>query len=96
MVVYCSICLCLNIYIGQMSQELHKRIQKHLSTISLAERDTRQGKKLTAIAKHYLKEHKGRTQRTVTVPWVYGEGIHLMPYLGRSPFPEGFFGSPRA
>lgn len=39
MVVYAITCPCDKIYIGQTSQQLRKRIQKHLSTIALAQRD---------------------------------------------------------
>lgn len=42
---------------GQTTQQLRQRIQKHLSTIALADRDFRQGKKLTTVAEHFLKEH---------------------------------------
>lgn len=52
------------IFVGQLSQELWKRIQKHLSTISLAEQNLRQGKKRTPVANRYLKAHKGITRGT--------------------------------
>lgn len=55
MVVYCLICLictCPKLYVGQTSQELRTRVQKHLSTIALAERDMKCRKKITPVADH--------------------------------------------
>lgn len=60
-VIYWMIGPCSRIYIGQISQELHKRIHKHLSSITLADRDTSQGKKLTAVSENYYKHHWGNT-----------------------------------
>lgn len=60
-VVYALTCGCPKIYIGQTTQQLRQRVQKHLSTISLADRDFRQGKKLTTVAEHFLKEHGGKS-----------------------------------
>lgn len=59
-VIYGLICPCAKLYIGQTSQLLKQRVQKHFSTISLAQRDKDQGKKLTTIAEHYLEHHAGR------------------------------------
>lgn len=53
-VIYAIRYPCRKIYIGQTTQELRKRIQKHLSTITMAERDARLGKTLTPIADHFL------------------------------------------
>lgn len=60
-VVYGLMCNCPKMYVGQTSQELRKRTQQHLSNISLAERDHRQGKTLTSVASHFLQEHRGKT-----------------------------------
>lgn len=60
--IYCMICSCSKIYVGQTGNELRKRIQKHLSTIALAKRYSRYSKKLTAIAEHFLKYHKSNTR----------------------------------
>ncbi|KAM4050613.1 uncharacterized protein ACNLHF_017504 isoform 1-T1 [Anomaloglossus baeobatrachus] len=38
-VVYAIVCDCPKVYVGQTSQELRKRIQKHISTINLAATD---------------------------------------------------------
>lgn len=59
-VIYCIICPCSKMYVGQTSQELCKRIQKHMSTITLAERDLRQGNRLTSKAEHFHKQHNGK------------------------------------
>lgn len=61
MVVYGLKCSCPKLYIGQTKQELRKRVQKHISTITLADRDKRAGKTLTSVAEHFLQVHKGRT-----------------------------------
>lgn len=45
---------------GQTSQELSKRIQKHISTITLADRDSKAGKKITPVAEHFLGFHHGK------------------------------------
>lgn len=77
-VVYCIQCPCSKIYVGQTSQELRKRIQKHLSTISLADRDNRQKKKLTSLAEHFLTKHRGRPSGMQVFglekvpPWIRG------------------------
>ncbi|XP_056397116.1 uncharacterized protein LOC130291827 isoform X2 [Hyla sarda] len=56
-VVYAILCPCNQVYVGQTTQELRKRIQKHLSTISLADRDFRSEKTLTSVAAHYRRYH---------------------------------------
>lgn len=43
--VYGLQCPCLKIYVSQTTQELMKRVQQHLSTISLAKRDFGSNKK---------------------------------------------------
>lgn len=43
---------CPKLYIGQTSQQLRKRIQKHVSSINLASRDAGLVKKLTSVAEH--------------------------------------------
>lgn len=60
MVVFCLICSCLKLYVGQISQELRKRVQKHFSTITLADRDLKSRKKITLVAEHFLKFHNGQ------------------------------------
>ncbi|XP_077155825.1 uncharacterized protein LOC143818374 isoform X2 [Ranitomeya variabilis] len=40
-VIYALICPCRLVYVGQTSQELKKRVQKHISTIHLAASDSR-------------------------------------------------------
>ncbi|XP_075688301.1 uncharacterized protein LOC142681493 [Rhinoderma darwinii] len=57
-IIYAITCSCPKVYIGQTSQELRKRIQHHLSTIRLAERDIKQNKILTSVASHFLQVHK--------------------------------------
>lgn len=52
-VIYGLICPCRKLYIGQSSQQLRKSIQKHLSTITLADRDYKLGKKLTPVEDHF-------------------------------------------
>lgn len=59
MVIYGLKCSCPKLYIGQT--KLLKRVQKHISTITLANRDKRAGKKLTWIAEHFLQVHNGKT-----------------------------------
>ncbi|XP_056396578.1 uncharacterized protein LOC130291625 isoform X1 [Hyla sarda] len=56
-VVYAILCPCNQVYIGQTTQELRKRIQKHFSTISLADRDFKSERTLTSVAAHYRKHH---------------------------------------
>lgn len=56
-VIYGLICPCKRLYIGQTTQCLKQRIQKHFSTIALAARDKTQQKKLTPVAEHYLDHH---------------------------------------
>ncbi|XP_077134800.1 uncharacterized protein LOC143788791 [Ranitomeya variabilis] len=59
-VIYAIICPCPLIYVGQTSQELRRRMQKHLSTISTATADARREKPLTSVASHFLSHHAGR------------------------------------
>lgn len=59
--IYCIKCSCSFLYIGQTTQQLKQRIQKHLSTIGLAAWDRHQQKKLTTVAEHFLDVHKGKT-----------------------------------
>ncbi|XP_040266912.1 uncharacterized protein LOC120981438 [Bufo bufo] len=59
-VVYGIICPCRQIYVGQTSQELRKRIQQHMSNINLAARDRADEEKtLTSVASHFLDHHGG-------------------------------------
>lgn len=58
-VMYGLICTCPCLYIGQTSQQLKKRVQKHLSTLALAPRDRSLKKKLTAVAEHFLDKQGG-------------------------------------
>lgn len=51
-VVYALICPCQKVYVDQASQELKKRIQKHLSIITLARCDE--------VALHFFKHHKSK------------------------------------
>lgn len=66
-VIYALICPCQQVYIGQTTQELRKRIQKHLSTIALASRDARDGKTLTSVADHFMKKHGGKPSGLMVV-----------------------------
>lgn len=45
-----------------MAQQLRQRIKKHLSTISLVDRNLRLGKKLMTVAEHFQKCHQGKTK----------------------------------
>lgn len=56
-VIFGLICTCPRLYIGETTQELRKRVTKHISTINLAGRDKRAGRKLTSIAEHFLQMH---------------------------------------
>lgn len=50
------------VYVGQTTQELRKRIQRHLSDISLAKRDeASRTKTLTSAASHFLRHHEGKS-----------------------------------
>lgn len=60
--VYAITCACPKVYVGQTTQEIRKRIQRHLSDISLAKRDASQGKNLTSVASHFLQHHHGKPQ----------------------------------
>ncbi|XP_071983474.1 uncharacterized protein [Engystomops pustulosus] len=63
-VVYAITCSCPKVYIGQTSQELRKRIQKHLSTISTARRDIGKDRSLTSVASHFHHYHGGFLHQT--------------------------------
>ncbi|KAM4031888.1 elongation factor 1-alpha, somatic form-like [Anomaloglossus baeobatrachus] len=58
-VIYALICPCNKLYVGQTSQELRKRAQKHLSTINLAAADQKKGNPITPVAAHFLERHQG-------------------------------------
>ncbi|CAJ0941359.1 unnamed protein product [Ranitomeya imitator] len=58
-VIYAIICPCPLIYVGQTSQELRRRMQKHVSTIGTAMADARREKPLTSVASHFLSHHAG-------------------------------------
>ncbi|CAJ0968772.1 unnamed protein product [Ranitomeya imitator] len=58
-VIYALICPCKMLYVGQTSQELRKRVQKHISTIHLAASDSRKGKARTPVSEHFLVHHGG-------------------------------------
>lgn len=75
-VIYGLICPCKRLYIGQTTQCLKQRIQKHFSTIALAARDKIQQKKLTPVAEHYLDHHSGKYGGTqiVGLERVFGNG----------------------
>ncbi|XP_073430158.1 uncharacterized protein [Dendrobates tinctorius] len=66
-VVYALICPCHQVYVGQTSQELRRRIQKHFSTINLARIDQTKGKVLTSVAAHFLNHHAGKIAGTMVV-----------------------------
>ncbi|KAM4050614.1 uncharacterized protein ACNLHF_017504 isoform 2-T2 [Anomaloglossus baeobatrachus] len=55
------------VYVGQTSQELRKRIQKHISTINLAATDLKKGKTLTSVASHFLRFHSGSSRHLLVV-----------------------------
>ncbi|XP_073425413.1 uncharacterized protein [Dendrobates tinctorius] len=55
------------VYIGQTSQELRRRVQKHFSTINLARIDHTKGKTLTSVAAHFLTYHAGKVAGTMVV-----------------------------
>ncbi|XP_071995609.1 uncharacterized protein [Engystomops pustulosus] len=63
-VVYALRCPCNKLYIGQTTQELRKRVQQHLSTISNADTHFGQDKPLSTVAAHYRMCHKGKTHGT--------------------------------
>ncbi|XP_056383123.1 uncharacterized protein LOC130276998 [Hyla sarda] len=65
-VIYGLICPCSFIYIGQTGQQLRKRVQKHLSNITLADRDSKLYCKITSVATHFLKYHR-RQAHGITV-----------------------------
>ncbi|CAJ0963544.1 unnamed protein product [Ranitomeya imitator] len=81
-VVYVIICPCGKPYVGQTSQELRKRIQKHMSTIHLAAVDQRKGKPLTPVAAHFLAVHGCSTSKTSVV------GLQKVLYGGRGGNPH--------
>lgn len=58
-VIYALMCDCPKMYVGQTPQELRKRIQQHLSNITLAKRDRRLDKRLTPVALHFLQAYGG-------------------------------------
>ncbi|CAJ0929938.1 unnamed protein product [Ranitomeya imitator] len=58
-VIYALICPCRMVYVGQTTQELRKRAQKHLSTVHLAASDLRKDRVLTPVAEHFLAKHGG-------------------------------------
>ncbi|XP_077148180.1 uncharacterized protein LOC143808889 isoform X2 [Ranitomeya variabilis] len=76
-VIYALICPCKLLYVGQTSQELRKRVQKHISTIHLAASDSRKGKALTPVAEHFLAHHGG----TSSGLWVVG--LHKLSHNER-------------
>ncbi|XP_071984186.1 uncharacterized protein [Engystomops pustulosus] len=58
-VVYALICPCQKLYVGQTTQELRKRVQQHLSSITNAESHFNQGKVLSTVATHFRRAHAG-------------------------------------
>ncbi|XP_071984330.1 uncharacterized protein [Engystomops pustulosus] len=56
-VIYGLICSCPKIYVGQTTQELRKRVQKHVSTINNAAQDLANGRQLSTVAKHFYAVH---------------------------------------
>ncbi|XP_071972647.1 uncharacterized protein [Engystomops pustulosus] len=61
-VVYALICLCRKIYVGQTTQELRKRTQQHLSSITNAGTHFSQGKTLSTVAAHFRNFHASKTR----------------------------------
>lgn len=59
--MYGIVCPCPKIYVGQTGQELRKRVQEHLSSISLEQRDHNLGKTLTLVAQHFFQTHDSNT-----------------------------------
>lgn len=59
-VLYVILCSYPKVYVGQTSQELRRRIQQHLSSITLANREQRLGKTFTPLTLHFLQVHGGR------------------------------------
>ncbi|XP_077123364.1 uncharacterized protein LOC143777159 [Ranitomeya variabilis] len=53
-------CGCPKIYVGQTTQELRRRMQQHLSSISTASKDREKNKILTSVASHFLDIHGGK------------------------------------
>lgn len=61
-VVYVLRCPCGLLYVGETKNEMRVRLQKHLSTIRLAQRDKDLGKILPPVAEHFLRKHNGDPQ----------------------------------
>ncbi|XP_071989321.1 uncharacterized protein [Engystomops pustulosus] len=53
-VIYVLKCSCPMIYVGQTGQELRRRTQQHLSSITTAASDLTKGKTLSTVATHFL------------------------------------------
>ncbi|XP_069612068.1 uncharacterized protein [Ranitomeya imitator] len=60
--VYALICPCPKTYVGQTTQELKRRIQQHLSTITTAKKDLEKGKTLSSVASHFLSTHNSQSR----------------------------------
>lgn len=93
LVIYGLVCSCPKLYVGQTSQQLRKRIQNHVSTINIASRDARSGRKLTSVAEHFLKVHQGKCSdlRVIgldKIPWSIRGVIWLLSYYIKRP--DGF------
>ncbi|CAJ0964297.1 unnamed protein product [Ranitomeya imitator] len=70
-VIYVIICPCGKPYVGQTSQELRKRIQKHMSTIHLAAAEQRKG----------ISAHASMSPPSVAVSHVHlhhDDGVHFL------------------
>lgn len=74
-VIYGLRCGCPKLYVGQTSQELRKRVQQHVSTITLAQRDLDLGKKLTPVATHFLQKHRVANADIALFKHEYHRGI---------------------
>lgn len=78
--MYGLMCSCPMLYVGQTSQQLRKRMQKYLSSITLAAWDRAQGKKLTTVVEHFRNIHGGKLYGLKIVVFRGGGG----PYTGPS------------
>lgn len=88
-VIYCLKCPCSLLYIGQTTQQLKQRVQKHLSTINLATRDCSQQKKLITVAEH-LKVKLMAAKSLVLNEGMEMEGEGILPHNCCVRNPDGY------
>lgn len=70
-VSYALSCSFLKVYVGQTSQKLKKRIQQHLSMVTLSQRDSTRGKTLTSVLSHILLCQGGKCKGVHTLERYY-------------------------